>query len=148
MYWFIFLFQNKFNIVSLAFRTDKYTLDKRLEIQERARDISEQNVDQELYGLREAVDLLNHLCTDGQIRDVISKIKNHIDVLEQCAARVSSRAEVLGAVQQERRMCRAMEVMIAHVDNQKRLYEKDHSELEEARFDFKFFLSNFYVSLV
>ncbi|XP_050391345.1 inositol 1,4,5-triphosphate receptor associated 1 isoform X3 [Patella vulgata] len=125
--------ENKFNALSLAFRTDRLTLDKRLEIQERARDISEQNVDQELHGLREAVETLNRLCSDTQIREVITKIRNHIDVLEQCAARVSSRAEVLGAVQQERRMCRAMEVMIVHVDNQKRLYEKDHSELEEAR---------------
>ena len=45
-------FQSKFTSLSLAFKTDSQTLEKRLEIQERSRDIAEQNVDKELQGLR------------------------------------------------------------------------------------------------
>ena len=43
---------------------------------------------------------LSELEQDSQVRDVLSRIKQHIDVLEQAAARVSSGAEVYGAVQQ------------------------------------------------
>ena len=48
------MFQSKFTSLSLAFKTDKITLEKRLEIQERSRDIAEENVAKELKGLREA----------------------------------------------------------------------------------------------
>ena len=47
-----FYFQSKFTSLSLAFKTDSQTLEKRLEIQDRSRDIAEQNVDKELKGLR------------------------------------------------------------------------------------------------
>ncbi|KAH3728002.1 hypothetical protein DPMN_053948 [Dreissena polymorpha] len=43
---------------------------------------------------------LNQVCTDPQIRDVLARIQTHIDVLEKSTARVSSRAEVYGAIQQ------------------------------------------------
>ena len=41
--------------LSLAFKTDKLTLDKRIELHQRARDITEQNIEQELEGLKEAM---------------------------------------------------------------------------------------------
>ena len=53
---------------------------------------------QGLYGLK--FQTLNQICTDPQVREVLTKIQNHIDVLEKSTARVSSRAEVLGAIQQ------------------------------------------------
>ncbi|ROT80839.1 hypothetical protein C7M84_000399, partial [Penaeus vannamei] len=40
---------------------------------------------------------------------------------------------VWGAVQQEWRVSRALEVLLLHVENVKRLYERDHQELEEMR---------------
>ena len=43
---------------------------------------------------------LNQICTDPQVREVLTKIQNHIDILEKSTARVSSRAEVFGAIQQ------------------------------------------------
>jgi hypothetical protein len=52
-----FLLQNKFTSLSLAFKTDKLTLEKRLEIQERYRDLSEQNVEKEIKGLRSSVEV-------------------------------------------------------------------------------------------
>ena len=38
--------------------------------------------------------------SDSQVWDVLQRIKEHVNVLEQAAARVSSSAEVYGAVQQ------------------------------------------------
>ncbi|XP_060071644.1 inositol 1,4,5-triphosphate receptor associated 1-like [Ylistrum balloti] len=125
--------EKKFTSLSLAFKTDKLTLEKRLEIQERSRDIAEQNVDTELKGLKDNLETLNQLCTDTQVRDVLRKIQAHLDILEQAAARVSSRAEVFGAVQQEKRMSKAIEIMITHVDTIRMVHERVNSELEEAR---------------
>lgn len=45
---------------------------------------------------------LSPFCNDATSRDVYSKIKHHVEVLEQSTVRVSSRAEVHGAVQQVR----------------------------------------------
>lgn len=47
---------------------------------------------------------LSELVTDAQLRGVLQKIKQHIYVLEKSSARVSSRAEVYGAVQQVREL--------------------------------------------
>ena len=55
LYHFIFIFQEKFISLALAFKTDKMTLEKRIELHERSRDIAEQNVDKELEGLNEAL---------------------------------------------------------------------------------------------
>ncbi|XP_070190240.1 uncharacterized protein [Littorina saxatilis] len=125
--------ENRFNSLALAFKTDRLTLEKRLGIQERSRDIAEQNIDKELQGLRDAIELLNSLCSDERVQEVISKIHHHLDILEHSVARVSSRAEVFGAVQQERRMCLAMDVMITFTENIRRLREKEQADVEEAR---------------
>uniref|UniRef100_A0A0B7AB09 Lymphoid-restricted membrane protein n=3 Tax=Arion vulgaris TaxID=1028688 RepID=A0A0B7AB09_9EUPU len=125
--------ESKFVSLSLAFKTDKLTLDKRVTIQERSRDLAEQNVDIELQGLRIAVETVSELVTDVQLRDLLQRIKLHMNVLEQLAARVSSSAEVYGAVQQEKRLCKAMEVMVMYTENLRRIREKEESELHEAR---------------
>lgn len=127
------LLENRFNSLSLAFKTDRLTLEKRLEIQVRSRDITEQNIDKDLQGLRDALELLKQLCHDERVQEVISKIQHHLDILEPSIARLSSRAEVLGAVQQEKRMCLAMDVMITFTENIRRLRDKEQAEVEEAR---------------
>lgn len=45
--------------LSLAYKIDKHTLDKRVSAQERARDLAEQNVDIELKDLKHAVEVRN-----------------------------------------------------------------------------------------
>ncbi|KAJ8315703.1 hypothetical protein KUTeg_007853 [Tegillarca granosa] len=125
--------ENKFTNLALAFKTDKITLEKRIEIQERSRDIAEQNVDKEIKCLKELVDTLNHMFSDIQVRDILQKIKHHVDILEQSSARVSSRSEVYGAVQQEKRISKAIEIMVTHVENLRRVHEREHAELEDAR---------------
>ncbi|RUS81280.1 hypothetical protein EGW08_010954 [Elysia chlorotica] len=125
--------ESKFVTLSLAFKTDKLTLDQRVIVQERARDIAEQNVDVELQGIRDAIETLGDLSCKPQVREVVDKIRLHIDILEISAATVSSRAEVFGAVQQERRLCKAMEVMVLYTENLRRIRAKEESEVQEAR---------------
>ena len=76
---------------------------------------------------------MNRVCLDAETREVLSRLGQQIDVLRQSAERVSSSAEVYGAVQQEARISRAIEIMLLHVDNLKRIYEREHIELEEAK---------------
>eukprot|EP00106_Octopus_bimaculoides_P010053 XP_014777495.1 PREDICTED: uncharacterized protein LOC106874321 [Octopus bimaculoides] len=125
--------ENKFLSLSLAFKTDKQTLSQRLQIQKNSRDLAEDNVEKELKSLREASESLLQLSNDPQIRDAVKNIQHYIDVLEQAVARISGRAEVFGAVQQEERMSRAMEIMMSYVENLKRIREREHLELEEAK---------------
>lgn len=40
------------------------------------------------------------MCVDVSMRDMLAKLQHHLEVLEQSTVRVSSRAEVYGAVQQ------------------------------------------------
>ena len=49
--------QSKFTSLSLAFKTDKLTIEQRASVQERARDLSEKNVDRELQGIKDAVEV-------------------------------------------------------------------------------------------
>ncbi|KAL3218841.1 hypothetical protein MRX96_031371 [Rhipicephalus microplus] len=126
--------ENKFTTLSLGFKTDRLTLTKRLELHQRHRDIAEGNIQAELNAIRDLAQTLDSLCTDDErVREVVAQIRNHVDVIQQSTDRVSSQAEVYGAVQQEERMSRAFEVMVAHVENLKRSSEREHRELEEAR---------------
>ena len=56
-----------------------------------------------------------------------------VDVLHHASDRISSSAELYGAVQQEARISRAIEIMLLHLENVKRIHDKEHAELEEAR---------------
>ncbi|XP_065309631.1 inositol 1,4,5-triphosphate receptor associated 2-like isoform X3 [Dermacentor albipictus] len=126
--------ENKFTTLSLGFKTDRLTLTKRLELHQRHRDIAEGNIQAELNAIRDLAQTLDSLCTDDErVREVVAQIRNHVDVIQQSTDRVSSQAEVYGAVQQEERMSRAFEVMVAHVENLKRASEREHRELEDAR---------------
>ena len=69
---------------------------------------------------------LNQLCTDPQVREVLTKIQNHIDVLEKSTARVSSRAEVLGAIQQV--WWTSRKVVVETVCGIKEIKEKNRTE--------------------
>jgi len=125
--------ENKFTSLSLAFKTDKLTLTNRLELQQRQRDIAEKNIDVEIAQLKKEVEELSQVCLDGEAREVLKKIQQQVDVVKQTAERISSSAEVYGAVQQEARIARAVEIMLMYVDNLKRNCEREHTELEESR---------------
>ncbi|ERE66110.1 lymphoid-restricted membrane protein [Cricetulus griseus] len=74
------------------------------------------------------------LCEDdNQAQEIIKKLEKSITFLSQCTTRVASRAEMLGAINQESRVSKAVEVMIQHVENLKRMYAKEHAELGELK---------------
>lgn len=125
--------ETKFNSLSLAFKTDKFTLTKRLELHQRQRDLAEKNVESELNSLKALLTELSHHCYEGETKELICKMQSHIDIIEQSTSRISCRSEVYGAVQQEERISQAVDIMISHVENLKRLYKKEHLELEEMR---------------
>ena len=60
-------------------------------------------------------------------------ISAQVEVFHHACDRVSSAAELYGAVQQEARISRAIDVMLMHVDNVKRMCDKQRTDLEEAK---------------
>lgn len=120
--------------LSLGFKCDWFTLEKRLKLEERTRDLAEENLKREITNCVKLLELLTPLCEeDSQAQEIIKKLENSITFLSQCTLRVASRAEMLGAINQESRVSKAVEVMIQHVENLKRMYAKEHAELEELK---------------
>ncbi|KAK9410005.1 protein MRVI1 [Crotalus adamanteus] len=123
--------ENVFIQLSLAFRNDSYTLESRINQAERERNLAEENTEKELDNFRGAVTSSASLWHHSEHRDMYQKLLEDIAVLHRLASRLSSRAEMVGAVRQEKRMSKATEVMMQYVENLKRTYEKDHAELME-----------------
>ncbi|NXF92066.1 MRVI1 protein, partial [Eubucco bourcierii] len=123
--------ENVFVQLSLAFRNDSYTLESRIKQAERERNLTEENAEKELENFKAAITSSAHLWHHYEHREAYQKLLEDIAVLRRLAARLSSRAEMVGAVRQEKRMSKATEVMMQYVENLKRTYEKDHAELME-----------------
>ncbi|XP_030339854.1 protein MRVI1 isoform X2 [Strigops habroptila] len=123
--------ENVFVQLSLAFRNDSYTLESRINQAERERNLTEENAEKELESFKAAITSSAHLWHHYEHREAYQKLLEDIAVLRRLAARLSSRAEMVGAVRQEKRMSKATEVMMQYVENLKRTYEKDHAELME-----------------
>uniref|UniRef100_A0A8C4KAZ4 Lymphoid restricted membrane protein n=1 Tax=Dromaius novaehollandiae TaxID=8790 RepID=A0A8C4KAZ4_DRONO len=120
--------------LSLGFKCDLFTLDKRVRLEERSRDLAEENLKKEITNGLKLLEALVPLCEeDNQAQEIIKKLQKSLQFLSQYAARVASRAEMLGAINQESRVSKAVEVMIQHVENLKRMYTKEHAELEELK---------------
>lgn len=56
-----------------------------------------------------------------------------LDNLERLNSKVSGVAEAYGAIQQESRAAEAVEVMLNHIENLRRVSEKEHTELEDMK---------------
>ncbi|KAM9328380.1 inositol 1,4,5-triphosphate receptor associated 2 [Pholidichthys leucotaenia] len=124
----------EFQRLALGFKCDMFTLDKRLRLEERSRDLAEENVRREVSSCQGLLQALIPLCEDdNQSMEIIQRLQKNLDILIQSMTRVSSRSEMLGAIHQESRIGKAVEVMIQHVENLRRLYTKEHAELLELR---------------
>ncbi|XP_025052505.1 protein MRVI1 isoform X1 [Alligator sinensis] len=123
--------ENVFVQLSLAFRNDSYTLESRINQAERERNLTEEDTEKELENFKAAITSSAALWHHYEHREAYQKLLEDIAVLHRLAARLSSRAEMVGAVRQEKRMSKATEVMMQYVENLKRTYEKDHAELME-----------------
>lgn len=124
----------EFHRLSLGFKCDMFTLEKRLRLEERSRDLAEDNLKKEVNNCQGLLQMLLPLCEeDNKSMEIISRLQKNLEILIQSMSRVSSRSEMLGAIHQENRVSRAVEVMIQHVENLRRMYTKEHTELMELR---------------
>ncbi|KAF0029553.1 hypothetical protein F2P81_018658 [Scophthalmus maximus] len=124
----------EFQRLALGFKCDMFTLEKRLRLEERSRDLAEENVRREVSSCQGLLQALTPLCEDdNQSMEIILRLQKNLDILIQSMTRVSSRSEMLGAIHQESRIGKAVEVMIQHVENLRRMYTKEHAELLELR---------------
>ncbi|XP_064199275.1 inositol 1,4,5-triphosphate receptor associated 2 isoform X2 [Anguilla rostrata] len=124
----------EFHRLSLGFKCDMFTLEKRLRLEERSRDLAEDNLKKEVDNCQGLLQMLLPLCEeDNKSMEIISRLQKNLEILIQSMSRVSSRSEMLGAIHQENRVSRAVEVMIQHVENLRRMYTKEHTELMELR---------------
>ncbi|XP_053717997.1 inositol 1,4,5-triphosphate receptor associated 2 isoform X2 [Synchiropus splendidus] len=126
--------ETEFQRLALGFKCDMFTLEKRLRLEERSRDLAEENVRREVSSCQGLLQALIPLCEDdNQSMEIIQRLQKNLDILTQSMTRVSSRSEMLGAIHQESRIGKAVEVMIQHVENLRRMYTKEHAELLELR---------------
>ncbi|XP_051884798.1 uncharacterized protein mrvi1 isoform X3 [Pristis pectinata] len=123
--------ENTFIQLSLAFKNDSYTLEARLGLAERERNLAEDNTERELENFKSELKSSASLWVHSDHRDAQERLLETVAVLQRLAVRLSGRAEMVGAVRQEKRMSKATEVMMQYVENLKRMYEKDHAELTE-----------------
>ncbi|KAM8988083.1 uncharacterized protein PRD47_017377 isoform 1-T3 [Ara ararauna] len=119
--------------LALAFRCDVFTLRQRVQVEKRARDAAEENIQEELGQCWAALERLGPFCTDTGCRETLEQLRHSLAVLVAAVERATRAAEKLGAVHQEARMSRAAEVMVQHVENLKRHHLREHTELEEMK---------------
>nr|XP_033485820.1 lymphoid-restricted membrane protein isoform X2 [Epinephelus lanceolatus] len=122
-----------FSQIAMAFHCDQYTLKQRLQAEEHARNLAEENIQLELTRGRETLEMLKGLCLDSKRSKILQRLELSLDILAGTVERISNTAEVLGAVHQEARVSHAVELMVAHVENLKMRHERDAAELEEAK---------------
>ncbi|KAG7220722.1 hypothetical protein INR49_017836 [Caranx melampygus] len=125
--------ETAFSQITLAFRCDQYTLKQRLQAEEHARNLAEENIQLELTRGRETLEMLKGLCLDSKRSKILQRLELSLDILGGTVERISNTAEVLGAVHQEARVSRAVELMVAHVENLRRRHDRNLAELEEAK---------------
>uniref|UniRef100_A0A146MET5 Protein MRVI1 n=2 Tax=Lygus hesperus TaxID=30085 RepID=A0A146MET5_LYGHE len=125
--------ENKYTSLVLAFKTDKLTLTRRLELQNKLRDQAEINMTHEFDALKSVIQLLSTVCIDAEKAEMFEKIRQQVETLYKATLRVSSTAEMYGAVQQENRLSKAVDIVLRHVDNLKQAYDKEKTEHEETK---------------
>lgn len=136
--------ESKFNTLAINFKTDKCTLNQRVELHRNQRDLAEDDTKNEIDSLKSNVLLLNQLITasEGELLnknlrskciDALNKIESHVNVIHQASLRIASRSESFGAVRQEERLSNAFDVILIHAENLKKSREKEKKELEETK---------------
>ncbi|KAJ7421002.1 Fanconi anemia group E protein [Willisornis vidua] len=119
--------------LALAFRCDMFTLQQRMQVEKRAQDAAEENIQEELGQCWTALERLGQSCTNVGCKETLEQLQHNLTVLSAAVDRATRAAEKLGAVHQEARISRAAEVMVQHVENLKRHHMREHAELEEMK---------------
>ncbi|XP_018407442.1 PREDICTED: uncharacterized protein LOC108783384 [Cyphomyrmex costatus] len=137
--------QKKYTSFSLCLCIDRLTLPRRTAISFRQRDQSEKNLSNEVQKMQQDIQELAPLCTDRESVERVERVRRQLDMIVRCAHRVSCAAETLGAVQQERRVSRAVlladkylqvlhsrcEKLITNVAETKRILTENNIVIEE-----------------
>ncbi|XP_062898337.1 inositol 1,4,5-triphosphate receptor associated 2-like isoform X3 [Mobula hypostoma] len=128
--------ESAFIHLSLAFKSDMFTLKQRLQVEEHARDVAEENVHKELEECKETLKKLEAVCMDGRRQKFLKELEKYLQVLEASITRVTSHAELLGALHQSTVRRR---VSIAVIPKQLMIFHCPDSKVadgEEHRTDF------------
>ncbi|GAB6024142.1 hypothetical protein CHUAL_008851 [Chamberlinius hualienensis] len=128
--------ENHFHHLYLAFNNSKVTVKKRLEAHQRQRDLAETNVSKELEQLKVMMKSAIAISQNGnnlQKKQMATSLQQQLDILQQMVQKLSSRAEIFGAAEQEEKMCKAAEIMVQYVCNTKKKEIKLQKELEETK---------------
>ncbi|XP_020283673.1 uncharacterized protein LOC109854705 isoform X4 [Pseudomyrmex gracilis] len=138
--------QKKYTAFSLCLCVDRLTLPQRVAISLQQRDQSEKNFLREMEKVKQNIqDLVRLLCADRESVERVERIRHQLDMIAQCAHRVSCTAETLGAVHQECRVARAVlltdkyvrmvlarcEKLAANVAETKRILTENNIVIEE-----------------
>lgn len=135
--------ESKFKSLSLAFKTDKSTLEQRVELQKHYQDVAKKDATKEIAMLHESVRNINEFISslsqdwfcssDTRIfmRELMAKVHENIDLLDRCLNIVAVRGELYGAVQEEQRLNKAFDLILLYTENLKRFRDKEKKELEE-----------------
>ncbi|XP_058711560.1 uncharacterized protein LOC131587576 [Poecile atricapillus] len=93
--------------LALAFRCDVFTLQQRVQVEKRARDAAEENIQEELGQCRAALELppfpsqrLGRSCANAGCKETLEQLQHNLAVLSAAVERATSAAEKLGAVHQ------------------------------------------------
>ncbi|XP_068172790.1 inositol 1,4,5-triphosphate receptor associated 1 isoform X2 [Antennarius striatus] len=92
--------ENAFIQLSLAFRNDNYTLEMRLKQAERERNLTEEDTEKELEEFKAALKMTSPQWQNLEQREAYQRLVETVAVLHRLATRLSSRAEIVGAVRQ------------------------------------------------
>lgn len=125
--------EKQFKTLVLAFQTDQETLNRRLEVQARAREIAECNMNKELQSMSNTLKEFEQLCFTKDMQDMLSVLKTHLEIVKKSSQRMITQTEQHGCVKQEARMSSGVEVMICHAENLTRHMERVREDLNELR---------------
>ncbi|XP_011251629.1 uncharacterized protein LOC105248507 isoform X3 [Camponotus floridanus] len=137
--------QKRYIVFSLCLCTDRLTLSRRIALSVRQRDQSEKNLSWEVQKMQQDIQELAPLCTDRESVERVERVRHQLEMIVRCAHRVSCAAETLGAVYQEHRVSRAVQVadrylqllhsrcekLIADVAETKRILAENNIVIEE-----------------
>eukprot|EP00794_Sanderia_malayensis_P012694 gene12694-13996_t len=124
--------EKQFTNAVLAFRTDQYTLQKRLENQERARDVAESGMEREIRKLIDSIKVAEHACVALEQKETVENLYAHADILRKTGMKVSAQAEQHGCFQQESRAAKMIEIFINYAENLRLCIERA-KEVEDNR---------------
>lgn len=140
----------KFTLLSLAFRTDKFTLEQRLRRFRHQREVVEADTTAEvgnlqafIHQLAESIFSVNEEEEGGggsspkmtlrEWKATFDRLERQCSVVQSAIRKVASRSELYGAVRQEEKLSASFDVILLHLENLKRAKEKEAKELEDLK---------------